>query len=272
LNSRVCAIVVTHNGNDFLRPCLRSLLAQTRPPDCILVVDSASSDSASALLNEEFSGVARIALKEHAGSAGGLTAGLRWAHCNKFQWMWVTDDRTRFRRECLETMLSFGNEGDFIQMRFPVRETPDSIGFVPTDICDFRGALLARNVIDAAGLPDERYFNAGDNFAYGIIASHKARSICLKYAGIESCMPGTRLKKRTDYYLSVRNRFLDRHQLAQHGLAPNAPAFYLRTLLVFLNNLGEAAASSSAVAVNAMAAIDGLRDGLHKRFDRIPRL
>jgi glycosyltransferase involved in cell wall biosynthesis len=46
MNSRptIAAIVCAYNEAQFLAPCLHSLLAQSRPPDELIVIDNASSD------------------------------------------------------------------------------------------------------------------------------------------------------------------------------------------------------------------------------------
>ena len=86
--TRVCAVVVTRNRKDLLRQCLRSVLAQARPVDRILVVDNASTDGTGEMLDAEFVRfaelgiLARLNLRENAGGAGGVGAGMRWAHCN----------------------------------------------------------------------------------------------------------------------------------------------------------------------------------------------
>jgi glycosyltransferase involved in cell wall biosynthesis len=46
---RLAVIVCAHNEAAFIAPCLHSLLAQTRVPDAIVVVDNASSDSTAAI-------------------------------------------------------------------------------------------------------------------------------------------------------------------------------------------------------------------------------
>jgi glycosyltransferase involved in cell wall biosynthesis len=46
---RISVIVCAHNEAAYLTTCLHSLLAQTRPPDEILVVDNASTDATGAL-------------------------------------------------------------------------------------------------------------------------------------------------------------------------------------------------------------------------------
>jgi len=44
MRSTITAIVCAYNESRFLAPCLHSLLAQTRPPDELIVVDNASTD------------------------------------------------------------------------------------------------------------------------------------------------------------------------------------------------------------------------------------
>ena len=121
------------------------------------------------------------------------------------------------------------------------------------------------------GLPDERYFGAGYDTAYGYVASQKARSICLNYPGVSRIAPDEPVRNRASFYLALRNLFLNRDHLAKNGLPPRLHTFYFETLGVLVHKLGEAAATSTHAAENALAAIDGLRDGIHKKFDRLPR-
>jgi GT2 family glycosyltransferase len=277
LSSTVCAIVVTCNHKDRLRGCLNSLLAQTRPPDRILVIDNAGTDGTRALLDAEYPQVSTVTLKEYAGGAGGLVAGMRFAHCHKFDWIWTLDDAIEVLPECLETMLSFENEGDLIQVetragiQAQAAKTAGPVRSAKTETCDFRAALIGKKITELVGLPDERYFGAGYDTAYGYVASQKARSICLNYPGISRIAPDEPVKNRASFYLAVRNLFLNRDHLTKNGLQPAARRFYLQTLAVLLNKLGEAAATSNHAAENARAVIDGLRDGIHRKFDRLPR-
>ncbi len=48
----IAAIVCAYNEARFLGPCLHSLLAQTRPPDEIIVIDNASTDETSAIARQ----------------------------------------------------------------------------------------------------------------------------------------------------------------------------------------------------------------------------
>ncbi len=145
MSSSVCAIVVTYNHKDRLRGCLNSLLAQTRPPERILVIDNASTDGTRALLDAEFPQISKITLKEYAAGAGGLVAGMRFAHCNKFDWIWTLDDALEVTPECLETMLSFEKEADLIQVHALKTNAP--VPWTKTETCDFRAALIGKRII-----------------------------------------------------------------------------------------------------------------------------
>ena len=101
----VCAVVVTYNRKDLLRTCLQSLLKQTRMPDCIVVVDNASTDGTRAMLDTEFQQLQRLNLETNSGGAGGFKAGMQSAYCRKFEWIWVMDDDIEVTPECLEKML-----------------------------------------------------------------------------------------------------------------------------------------------------------------------
>lgn len=274
--STVCAIVVTNNRKDRLRGCLDSLLRQTRPADRILVIDNASTDGTRAMLDAEYPQVSKVSLKEYAGGAGGLVSGMRFAHCNKFDWIWTLDDSIEVRPECLETMLSFEGDGDLIQVQAGDSPAagPRHTGSMPwtkTETCDFRAALIGKKITELAGLPDERYFNAGYDTAYGYVASQKARSIVLSYAGVSRIASDEPVRNRASFYLAVRNLFLNRDHLAKNGLSPRPYTFFMNALSVLLSKLGEAAATQAHAAENALAVIDGLRDGIHKKFDRLPR-
>lgn len=263
--STVCAIVVTRNHKDRLPGCLDSLLAQSRPIDRIVVIDNASTDGTDAFLDSQYPALGKISLKEYAGEAGALASGMRWAHCQKFDWIWTFDDGIEVAPDCLETMLSFGDEADMIQVQRGAARGARA------ESCDFRGTLIGKRVTEVVGLPDERYFQAGHDTAYGYIAAQKTRSISFDYAGIWVSPPEAPARNRTSFYLALRNLFLNRDHLTKNGLPPRPATFAVHATGVLLNKLGEAAASSTNVAENALAAIDGLRDGIHKKFDRLPR-
>jgi len=73
MSENICAVIVTYNRKELLRECLKAVLAQTRPPEHVLVVDNASTDGTPEMLQEEFPQVEVLCLPENQGSAGGFT-------------------------------------------------------------------------------------------------------------------------------------------------------------------------------------------------------
>jgi GT2 family glycosyltransferase len=270
---------VTCNRKDLLRTCLRSLAAQTRPVDRILVVDNASTDGTAELLDTEFASLARLNilarlnLKENVGGAGGISGGMRWAHCNKYDWVWVMHDGVELAPDCLKRMMAFEAEGDMIQARVApeLNSGSDQARFVRVEHCDFSGTLIRNKIIEEAGFPDLRYFNAADDMAYGYLAAQRGSSICLNYAGILRNVPEVPPLNRATFYLSIRNRFLNRDNLSRTGAPLSGARFFFETLTAVVRQLGRAFGSPHDGATHALATIDGLRDGLHKRFDRLPQ-
>jgi GT2 family glycosyltransferase len=75
-----CSVVIPcHNGVELTRACLQTLLAQTAPPDEILIVDNASDDATTALADEFGPPVRVLRQPRNLGFAGGVNAGLRAA-------------------------------------------------------------------------------------------------------------------------------------------------------------------------------------------------
>jgi GT2 family glycosyltransferase len=282
--SRVCAVVVTRNRKDLLRICLRSILAQTRPADRILVVDNASTDGTAGMLDAEFASLEklnllwRLTLPENAGGAGGVAAGLRWSHCNKFDWTWVMHDGVELAPDCLKRMLAFEDAADMIQTRIAAGWKPQhhvqfaaETPWTRVDYCDFTGVLIREKILHEAGFPDLRYYNMADDHAYGYLAAQRGTSICLNYEGVLRNVPEAMPLNRTTFYLGIRNLFLDRDNLARSGARFSGPRFFFDAVAAVVRQLGRALESPQDASANTMATIDGLRDGLHKRFDRLPQ-
>jgi O-antigen biosynthesis protein len=75
--STLSVVVTTHDGRAVLGECLEALLAQTRTPDELLVVDDASAGGSDAgFVHERFPRVRTLSLPRNLGHAGAAAAGV----------------------------------------------------------------------------------------------------------------------------------------------------------------------------------------------------
>jgi GT2 family glycosyltransferase len=200
--SGVCAVVVTHNRKELLGECLRALAAQRRPPDRVLVVDNASSDGTRAMLDREFERVDVLPLPRNVGGAGGFHEGLKLAHRDGADWIWLMDDDTMPAPDALAELLLAserlepGAPPSLLVSRVEWRDGrlhpmnapwPDrrpveplikgaALRLVPLREATFVSLLLHRGAVDRHGLPLKQFFLWSDDIEYTsrILASGEA--------------------------------------------------------------------------------------------------
>ena len=293
MNERICAVVVTYNRKNLLRACLQSLLAQTRPADRIVVVDNLSTDGTLDLLAAEFPQLQVLALPKNSGGAGGFHAGMKWAFEQQYDWIWVMDDDIRAHPDTLERLLSYGDIGDLIQARkiengklliweavwdlnacVPItmkRDLSFANGKPWTSVsyANFEGAFIRRIVIEKVGLPDARYFIAGDDSIYGFLASFCARVIYVDFPGMAKEYPTGNPQSRFYYYFPLRNRFLHYEHFVNAGLPISRKIFLMNTLFYMAGLLREIAQRPKERSWrNVKTVFQAWRDGLAGRFGK----
>lgn len=103
------AFVMTYRRPETLRDTLRRLLAQSRPPDEIRVLDNGSSQETLRMVRElEDARLRYVDLGDNLGPAGAAAAGLRWARQEDFEWTyWGDDDDPPQSEDTLERLLDF---------------------------------------------------------------------------------------------------------------------------------------------------------------------
>ncbi|HVT94540.1 MAG TPA: glycosyltransferase family 2 protein [Bryobacteraceae bacterium] len=296
MTDRVCAVVVTFNRKTLLRACLQALQAQTRPLDCIVVVNNASTDGTGELLSAEFPALPEIRLPVNRGGAGGFAEGLRWAFAEGFDWIWVMDDDVLAVPDALEGLLTFGDYGDLIVPRKLVNGEPlvwesvwDARRCVPvtfnadvsfengrpwvsTMFANFEGTLMRRMIVEKAGLPDPRYFVGGDDTIYGFVASLHARVIYANCTAMRKDSPPGR-RARLQYYMGLRNRFLHFEHLSRAGLPVARGGLLAGVCRQAAQDLGEILRHSGQRNLsNLLAVFQGVRDGVRGRFGPPPWL
>jgi GT2 family glycosyltransferase len=102
---RVLAHIHTMNDAAVIEQLLDGLHRQTRPPDGILIVDNASTDTT---LNRTFpEGTAIIRNPTNLGTSGAIEVGLAYALERQFDWTWVFDADSVPEHDALEQLLAF---------------------------------------------------------------------------------------------------------------------------------------------------------------------
>jgi GT2 family glycosyltransferase len=103
--SRAAAIIVTHECEGFLTPCLGALRGSTQPLD-VIVVDNGSSDGTVALVEREFPEVTLIA-QENAGFAAGNNRGLAWLRGRGYRYALLVNPDVVVTSHCVERLTAF---------------------------------------------------------------------------------------------------------------------------------------------------------------------
>ena len=182
---RVVAVIVTRHRPESLAQALKALAIQTRPVDCVVVVDNGPDQPAEEVVRA--SGLPHTYLLSQAnlGGAGGFALGMLTALADGADWVWCADDDGRPADEhVLATLLSVARERGLAEVSpavadidrpesfaFPVRTglrwkgERDRLGgedFLPGYASLFNGALFAAATLAQTGVPDLRLFARGD--------------------------------------------------------------------------------------------------------------
>lgn len=249
----VTVVVATFNRADYLARLLDSLGKLDPAPAAVVVVDNASTDSTTEVLE-----AARVALPVpltvhrlpvNAGGSGGFSAGVERALADGAEWVWLMDDDVEVLPDALAAFapwqhkyrclhgrrLDHNDEPFFWQHRFnaflgvhfPV---PGDV-FVNspvfrTNVACFEGVLLHSDVVRAVGLPDPRFFINGDDTTYGWLISQREPVVYLDEFVLRKARPQKQIdlgvrhlndSSNLGRYCGMRNRGHLARYLMVHG-------------------------------------------------------
>jgi GT2 family glycosyltransferase len=184
--ARVAAVGVTFNRKTLLAECLDALLSQTRPLDCIFVIDQASTDGTREMLGErgwlELSQVRYCRSEVNTGGSGGFHRGMQMAHEAKFDWVWIMDDDAIADADALKNLLQYTKLPDLVAIantKIRVDGTVDTGHFalaartrcnstkpLTLSFSSFVGLLVSCRAINSVGLPKAEFFLMYDDNEY----------------------------------------------------------------------------------------------------------
>ena len=100
---RILGHIHTFNDENVIEQCLGAMLAQTRPPDAILIVDNGSTD---ATLERDFPPTVTVIRNgRNLGTSGAVHIGLKYAMENGFDWACILDADCAPRPDALEKLV-----------------------------------------------------------------------------------------------------------------------------------------------------------------------
>jgi len=290
VSDEIWAVIVTYNRRALLEECLKSVLAQTRPPDRILVVDNASTDGTDTMLAERFPEVTALRLAENEGVAGGIHEGVKIGYESGADWFFLLDDDTIPTPTALEYLLEplgrlgalpepvmlcskvLWTDGSIHQMNTPwPRWDPESLAIaacerelLPLRAASYPSLLLHRRAVERHGLPVKEMFIWGDDIEYTArILRHEAgylapRSIS-HHKTATNYHPATTTSVR--FYYDVRNKLW----MIRGDAWGRTDKFWLAVLT--LHTTSQYLALNRFRPPNVGAVLRGLRDGLFRSAD-----
>ncbi len=183
--------VVTFRRPRLLAETLRSILAQTRAPDAVVVLNNDPDGDVRAVLAREVPGVSVVDLIDNTGSAGGFAAALRLAYEQGLTWAWLFDDDVLPYPDALQRLLAAyhadGGGPDPVGILAPLQVSPHATFGVsrwkdralaipgatahgtqpyPVDVAYWAGMLVHRHAIEEVGYPRSDFFRCFADYEY----------------------------------------------------------------------------------------------------------
>lgn len=200
---RFFIVITTFNRANYLAGLMDSIAALDPAPDGIIVVNNASTDSTTSVIDRAREQLAALPLpipvvehelERNSGGAGGFSAGVERALAEGAQWMWLMDDDVTCVPGAIGAFGPWMDKYDvlvgrrydaagepffwqhtfntFLGIPLPVRgDVFARSNEFATNVGCFEGILLHEDAVRAAGLPDPRFFLNWDDTTYGWLMS-----------------------------------------------------------------------------------------------------
>ena len=209
-HKNLAIVIVTYNRLELLRQCLDKLDEQTYPIDTVVVVNNASTDGITAQYLDGYEGILPLKVIHNdinTGGAGGFYTGIRFAHQQGYEWIFIMDDDVFADSRCIEQLMAVAHpcmiavreykDGKLVERaaieynlsnpfylnpkRLAVSDRYKNRGDMPATIevdnVAFEGFMINRKVIDIIGYPEPKYFIFYDDVDYALRAREEGYSI-----------------------------------------------------------------------------------------------
>ena len=202
-------VIVTYNRSHLLTGLLTSITAMDPKPGHVVIIDNASGDDTTAVVESFRDGVGREPigtdivyrrLETNTGGSGGFSEGMRTAYELGSEWIWLMDDDVEVLPDGLARMGKWAPRFKSIQgrrydydgsefywqyriadrMGIPIPFAPagfDDSGFKEMNSGCFEGMFIHRSIVAQVGLPDPRFFIYWDDQMYGWLASRLTTAV-----------------------------------------------------------------------------------------------
>lgn len=190
----ISTIIVTFNRKELLIKCLEAVLRQSYLPKTIYIIDNASTDGTEELLKEKglhhglINSVAihYERLPQNSGGAGGFHAGMKLAHEDGCDAVWMMDDDGLPDKDCLKNLLPHLEHHDYLSPMVIDIQNENMMAFEGCSVAEFmkrekdgivkgcanpfNGILYSKKLIDTIGYPKKEMFIWGDEINYDMRA------------------------------------------------------------------------------------------------------
>lgn len=126
-NALISVIVITYNGEKFIKRCFNSLKVQTYKNLELIAVDNASQDNSVGLLLKHFPEVQVLALKKNLHYAGGINAGISRANG---EYIFLLNQDTELDPDCISQLYKKVTSNPKIGAVAPMMKFADLPGFI----------------------------------------------------------------------------------------------------------------------------------------------
>jgi rhamnopyranosyl-N-acetylglucosaminyl-diphospho-decaprenol beta-1,3/1,4-galactofuranosyltransferase len=156
LNTRVAALVVSHNAPRALGRCLEAIASQTTPPGAVIVVDNASEPPVDKSIEAGPDGggdvvpVSVVRSETNLGPAGGWAIAFQQLLGSSYDFAWALDDDIVPDPDCLEVLLGEVGDDEDGAFVFPYSVQPDGSVGAWGAWCGF---VVSRHIVEKVGVP-----------------------------------------------------------------------------------------------------------------------